>query len=225
MHHVVDTHVRGKVLLVVYTNELVPVETSIQTMEQLLGKDNYQVVDFDLEFTSGRARQDQKVAFAQLSVQHDIHVYHYHLATRSFERFARFINNPYYSFAAVDTTNDLKVINVSGLTSQNLVNIRDHYKIWASTNNRQNSLVDLTSAIIDPYYMKMKHESKKDKNAWHSAWDQRLDEEQVKYATKEAYTSYKMYMRIVDMRKCLRPSLDEGSSNREVAGGSQELDN
>ena len=33
MHHVVDTHVRGKALLVVYTNDLVSVESSIQTME------------------------------------------------------------------------------------------------------------------------------------------------------------------------------------------------
>ena len=33
MHHVVDTHVRGKALLVVYTNDPVSVESSIQTME------------------------------------------------------------------------------------------------------------------------------------------------------------------------------------------------
>ena len=32
-HHVVDTHVRGKALSVVYTNEPVSVESSIQTME------------------------------------------------------------------------------------------------------------------------------------------------------------------------------------------------
>ena len=34
-----------------------------------------------------------------------------------------------------------------------------------SVNNKQNSLVDLASDIISPYYMKMKDESKKDKNA------------------------------------------------------------
>ena len=33
MHHVVDTHVRGKALSVVYTNDLVSVESSIQIME------------------------------------------------------------------------------------------------------------------------------------------------------------------------------------------------
>ena len=32
MHHVVDTHVSGKALSVVYTNESVSVESSIQTM-------------------------------------------------------------------------------------------------------------------------------------------------------------------------------------------------
>ena len=33
MHHVVDTRVRGKALSVVYTNDPVSVESSIQTME------------------------------------------------------------------------------------------------------------------------------------------------------------------------------------------------
>ncbi len=40
-HHVVDTHVRGKALSVVCTNDLVSVESSIQTMGQFLAKDKY----------------------------------------------------------------------------------------------------------------------------------------------------------------------------------------
>ena len=97
----------------------------------------------------------------------------------------------------VDTTNDLKALKVSGLKCQNLVNIQDHYKVWGKAKNKLNYLVDLASAIIDPYYMKMKDESKKDKNAWHSVWHERLDEEHVKYASKDTYTSYVMYRRIV----------------------------
>ena len=65
----------------------------------------------------------------------------------------------------MDTTNDLKALKVSGLKCLNLVNIQDHYKVWDSAKNKLNSLVVLASAIIDPYYMKMKDESKKDKNA------------------------------------------------------------
>ena len=61
MHHVVDTHVRGKALSVVYTNDPVSVESSIQTMEQFLAEDKYRVVSFDLEYTIGRAGHDQKV--------------------------------------------------------------------------------------------------------------------------------------------------------------------
>ena len=80
----------------------------------------------------------------------------------------------------VDTTSDLKALKVSGLKCPNLVNIQDHYKVWGSDNNKLNSLVDLASAIIDPYYMKMKDERKKDKDTWHSVWHQRLDEEHVK---------------------------------------------
>ena len=52
----------------------------------------------------------------------------------------------------------------------------------------------------------------------------RLDEQHVKYAAKDAYTSYEMYRRIVDMRKCLLPAPGEGSSHRAVAGASQEVD-
>ena len=57
-HHVVDTHMRGKALSVVYTNKPVSVESSIQTTERLLAEDKYQVVGFDLEYTIGRAGQD-----------------------------------------------------------------------------------------------------------------------------------------------------------------------
>ena len=67
----------------------------------------------------------------------------------------------------MDTTNDLKALKVSDLKCPNLVNIQHHYKVWGNDNNKLNSLFDLASAIIDPYYMKMKNESKKDKNAWH----------------------------------------------------------
>ena len=125
-------------------------ESSIQTTEHLLTEDEYQVVGFDLEYIIGRAGHDEKVVVAQLCVQHDVLVYHYHLATRPCERFSRFINSSDYSFATVDTTNDLKALKVSGLKCPNLVNIQDHYKVWGSAKNKLNSLVDLASAIIVP---------------------------------------------------------------------------
>ena len=101
--------------------------------------------------------------------RHDVLVYHYHLATRPCERFSRFINSSDYNFATVDTTNDLKALKVSGFTCKNLVNIHDHYKVWGNTKKNQNSLVDLASANIEPYCMKMKDECKKDMIAWNSA--------------------------------------------------------
>ena len=63
--------------------------------------------------------------------------------------------------------------------------------------------------------------SKKDKNTWHSVWHQRLDEQQVKCAAKDVYTSYEMYKLIIDMRKYLLPAPDKGLSHRAVAGASQ----
>ena len=210
MHHVVDTHVRGKALSVVYTNDPVSVESSIKTMEQFLAEEKYQVVGVVLEYTIGRAGHDQKVAVVHLCMLHAVLVYHFHLSTRPCERFSRFINSSNYNFAMVDTINNLKALKVSGLKCWNLVNIQDHYKVWGSDNNKPNSLVDLASAIIDPYYMKMKDESKKDKNAWQHVWHERLDEQHVKYAANDAYTSYEIYRWIVDMRKCLLPALYEG---------------
>ena len=122
-HHIVDTHVRGKASSVVYTNDPVSMESSIQTMEPFLGEDKYQVVGFDLEYTMGHVDHDQKVVVAQLCVRHDVLVYHYHLATRPCECFYRFINSSDYSFATVDNTNDLKALKVSDLKCMNLVNI------------------------------------------------------------------------------------------------------
>ena len=124
----------------------------------------------------------------------------------------------------MDTTNDLKALKVSGLKCRNLVNIQDHHKVWGRDNNKLNCLVDLASAIIGPYYAKMKEESNKDKNAWHSVWHKRLDEQHVEYAAMNAYTSYEMYRRIVNMRNCLLPDPDEGSSHIAVAEASQEVD-
>ncbi len=93
MHHVVDTHTRGKALSAVYMNDPMLVESCIQTMEQFLAEDKYRVVGFDLEYTISRAGHDQKVVVAQLCVRHGVLVYHYHLATRPCERFSKFINN------------------------------------------------------------------------------------------------------------------------------------
>ena len=148
------------------------------------------MVGFDLEYTIGRAGHEQKVVVAQLSVRHDVLVNHFQLATRPCECFCKFINSSDYSFATMDTTNNLKELKVSGLKCPNLVNIQHHDKVWGSDKNKLNSLVDLASAIIDPYYAKMKQESNKETNAWHSVWHKRLDEQHVKYTAMDAYTSY-----------------------------------
>jgi hypothetical protein len=95
--HRVDTHVSEKDLSVVYTIDPTVVEDSINTMEQLLAEDDkYKVVGFDLQYTGGHPGHDQKVAVAQLCVCHHVLVYHYCLATRPCERFARFVNSPDY---------------------------------------------------------------------------------------------------------------------------------
>ena len=211
----VDTHCRFTELLVVYTNDSVWVEHSIHIMELLLAEEKYKVVRFDLEYTRARAGSRPKVAVAQMCVRHHVLVYHYCLATRPCEHFARFVNSPHYMFATVDITNDVKALENSGIACQNLVDIQGQYKIRGSKEHEKDSLVHLAEAIIDPYYRDMKDSCNKDKHSWHSAWMEKLDKAHVVYATKEAYMSYDMYRQIVDMRKCLLPQNGQGSSRKQ----------
>ena len=169
MRPVVDTHRRFMDLSVVYTNDPVWVEHSMHIMELLLAEEKYKVVGFDLEYTRARAGSRPKVAVAQMCVRHHVLVYHYCLATRPCERFARFVNSPHYMFAMVDITNNVKVLENSGIACQNLVDIEGQYKIWGSKEHEKDSLVHLAEAIIDPYYRDMKDSCNKDKRAGHSA--------------------------------------------------------
>ncbi|KAE8769254.1 hypothetical protein D1007_59198 [Hordeum vulgare] len=79
-------------------------------------------------------------------------------------------------------------------------------------------MVDLTVAIIDPYYIDMRAKSKENKSFWHKAWVKRLDEYHLHFAAKEVYTCYEMFRRIVDMRRCFLPEDDKGSSHKESGG-------
>ncbi|KAE8795291.1 hypothetical protein D1007_29842 [Hordeum vulgare] len=90
-------------------------------------------------------------------------------------------------FSSVDTTYDLKVLKTSGLSYQKLVNIRGQYMVSGGEKKKhKDSLVELTTTIVDPYYGDMKDECDKDKSIWHKAWMNELDEENIKYAVKGA---------------------------------------
>ncbi len=95
MRVVVDTHIRFMDLSVVYTNDPVWAEHSIHIMELLLAEEKYKVVGFDLEYTRSRVGSRLKVVVAQMCMRNHVLVYHYCLATRPCERFARFFNNPH----------------------------------------------------------------------------------------------------------------------------------
>ncbi|KAE8777008.1 hypothetical protein D1007_50257 [Hordeum vulgare] len=217
--HIVETHMRKMDLTMVYTNDPVMVEDSINTMERFLGEDDkYKVVGFDRTYTGGRAGHDQNVVVAQLCMHHHVLLYHYCLDRVPCECFTRFVNNPDYRFAAVNTMNDRKVLKTSGLDCQKLVGIRDHYNIWGGKKD-MDSHVDLAEAIINPYYGGVKAECDKNKHVYHSAWVKILDEHHLQTAAKEAYTCYEMFTQIVDMRGYLLPEYVEGSSHKQRGGG------
>ena len=115
MHTMVDTHLRFTELSVVYTNNPVWVEHSIRIMELLLVDEKYKVAGFDLEHTRARAESRPKVTVTHMCMRHHVLIYHYCLATRPCERFARFVNIPHCMFAMVDITNDVKALENSGI--------------------------------------------------------------------------------------------------------------
>ena len=98
---------------------------------------------------------------------HHVLIYHYCMAIEPCDRFNRFVNNIDYKFSMVETTDNVKALTVTGLACKNLVEIREHYRVWGST--KKDSLVELTSAIIEHYYEKMKEDTKRNPESWHGA--------------------------------------------------------
>ncbi|KAE8803360.1 hypothetical protein D1007_20805 [Hordeum vulgare] len=115
MHVVVDTHKRFIELSVVYTNNPVWVEHSILITELLLAEEKCKVVGFDHEYTRSHSRSRPMVAVTEMCVRNHVLIYHYCLATRPCEHFARFVKSPHYMFATVDITNDVKLLKYSGI--------------------------------------------------------------------------------------------------------------
>ena len=213
--HKVETHGREMDLSVVYTIEPAVVDDYINTVEQLLAGDKYKVVGIELQYTASSPGIDQKVVVPQLCVRHHVLIYHYCMATKPCDRFARFVNSTDYKFATMEITDDVKALRVTGLACKNLVEIREHYRVWGST--KKDSLVELAPAIIDPYYENMKQDANRTRLvSWHKAWMRQLDEPHLRFAAKSVYTCYEMQRRIVDMRKCLLTQIDEpGSSHKQ----------
>jgi hypothetical protein len=119
----------------------------------------------------------------------------------------------------VETSNNVKALMVTGLACKNLVEILDHYRVWGST--KKDSLVEVASAIIDPYYEKMKQDANRTSPvSWHEAWMLQLDEPHLRFTAKSVYTCYEMHRQIVDMRKCLVTEIDEArSSHKQSSSG------
>lgn len=143
-------------------------------------------------------------------MENHILVYHYHYAAPSpSERFANFINNDAYEFATVDTNNDRRVLEDTGLSCQKLVDIQEQYKI-KNNNKSKDSLGDLGAAIINPSFLKVKGDAKKNK-LYKKRANFPLDDEHVSYAVKDAYVGYEVYRRIALMRECLGKPEDVAS--------------
>ena len=80
----------------------------------------------------------------------------------------------------------------------------------------KNSLVELASSIVDPYYENMKQDANRTRPvSWHGAWMRQLDEPHLRFAAKSVYTCYEMHRQIIDMRKCLVTQIDKAESSHK----------
>ena len=202
--HRVETHARETDLSVVYTIDPAVVDDYINSVEQLLARDKYKVVGIDLQYTGGHPSKIRRLSSPSCAC-----------AIMSSSTTTAWPQ----SLATVSTglsTAPSDDVNALGVTAcKNLVEIRDHYRVWGST--KKDSLVELASAIIDPYYEKMKQDYQRPSPvSRHRAWMRQLDEPHLRFAAKSVYTCYEMHRRIVDMRKCLVTQIDElGSSHKQ----------
>ena len=195
-------------LNVVYTNQTSRVGEIVDLLEEILRKHKETkaiektVVGFDLEYMKRKTGEVQTVTVAQLCVENHVLVCHYHYAAPSpSERFANFINSDAYEFSIVDANNDRRVLEDTSLSCQNLVDIQEQYKI-KNTDKSKDSLGDLSAAIIDPIFLNVKGDAKK--NKLYKKWANfPLDDEHVSYVARDAYVGYEVYRRIALMRECL----------------------
>ncbi|KAM0877229.1 hypothetical protein ACQ4PT_035634 [Festuca glaucescens] len=185
------------IMKVRYTNMSSSVDAWLTKAEETLNAADWKIVGVDVDYdkTRGSYHNPKKAAVIQLCVGTDVLVYHIFRADEKCQKLYDFLHGWRYTFAGFCVAEDKNVLGGAGLYVHNLQDIqtiwRDPKKFWKLTQG----LKDVSAAIIDPYYSKMKDGfGIKEHNMW--ANPPPLPDAYLEYAARNAYATYEVYRRL-----------------------------
>ncbi|KAI5011858.1 hypothetical protein ZWY2020_023992 [Hordeum vulgare] len=181
-------------LHVIHTNDLRQVEAIIDWYEQHLQIQCNKIVGVDVEYKYGAAHK-QKAALIQLSIgkTHSVLLFQLSTVEHRCTVFDNFLLDSRYTFVGFSIDQYIEKLNRVALHITHFVDIQKQWRVPRST-KYFDSLVDVSSMLIDDYYMSMKH---KLTNEDHKRWAcMPLSMKRVHYATKDAYAVYEIWSRI-----------------------------
>ncbi|KAE8785647.1 putative exonuclease mut-7-like protein [Hordeum vulgare] len=154
-------------LHVIHTNDLRKVEAIIDQYEQHLQIQRKEIVGVDVEYTYEAAHK-KKAALIQLSIGKTQPVLLFQLSATQ-QRctvFDNFLLDQRYTFAGFSINRDIEKLHRVGLHIAHFVDIQKEWRVPGSTKH-MDSLGDISSMLIDDYYMSMKQ---KLTNEDHKRW-------------------------------------------------------
>ncbi|KAE8817527.1 putative exonuclease mut-7-like protein [Hordeum vulgare] len=199
-------------LHVIHTNDLRKVKAIIDQYDQHLQIQHNKIVGVDVEYTYEAAHK-QKAALTQLSIDKTQPVLLCILITAEHRCtvFDNFLLDSRYTFVGFSKDQDIEKLDRVGLHIMHFVDIQKQWRVPEST-KYLDSLGDVSSMLIDDYYMSMKQ---KLKNKDHKRWAcMPLSMKHVQYAGKDAYTAYEIWSRITVTQDGLRCAMLEKSKKR-----------
>ncbi|KAE8796541.1 putative exonuclease mut-7-like protein [Hordeum vulgare] len=199
-------------LHVIHTNDLPKVEAIIDQYEQHLQIQRNKIIGVDVEYTYEAAHK-QKAALIQLSVGKTQPVLLFQLSATQHKCtvFDNFLLDQRYTFAGFSIDQDIEKLHRVGLHIAHFVDIQKEWRVPGSTKH-MDSLGDVSSMLIDDYYMSMKQ---KLTNEDHKRWAcMPLSMKHVQYAAKDAYAAYDIWSRITVTQDGLCCTMLEKSKKR-----------
>ncbi|XBI29248.1 hypothetical protein VPH35_053279 [Triticum aestivum] len=137
-------------------------------------------------------------AVLQLCVKELCLVYHITTATTWPKRLKQFLREEnFYTFASFSIEGDKKMLNKFGLeiNPNNFIDMQCKWKV-PTTNKHYDSLVDVATSVIHPFYKGMKQNFNKEED--HKLWGTSpLPDNLIESAAKDAYATYKSW-KIID---------------------------
>ncbi|XP_073363652.1 uncharacterized protein [Aegilops tauschii subsp. strangulata] len=167
------------------------------------------IIDVDVEFTK-EDEPPQMAAVLQLSVEDLCLVYHIATTTKWPTRLKELLQEEklftIVGFGIQDDKDKLKVFGLE-ISPNKHIDIQHNWRV-PYTGKEYDSLADLAASVIHPFYKNMK--KKIDKKEDHKLWGvSPLPDYPIKYATIDAYATYKSWKKIDNIKTGLEISKEQ----------------